>query len=132
MFVLLCSCVHLLAALSQQLSCVEKVSSLLPVVADATRHKEYSQHYSFLETVLKQVSDTCLTCACTCNYCRLMVGYFKSYIHVASHLIYYKPILKPLLNRAFVTCSAKATLSKYNGCFNKVFECMTIGNSNNV
>lgn len=56
---LLYRCVHLLAALSQQPSYVEKVSSLLPLMADATRHKEYSQHYNFLETVLKQVSDIC-------------------------------------------------------------------------
>ena len=30
------------------------------------------------------------------------------------------------LNKAFVTCSAEATLSKYKGCFNKEFGCMTI------
>ena len=70
----LCRCVHLLAALSQQPSCVEKVSSLLPVVADATRHKEYSQHYNFLETVLKQVSDPCLTHALVIT---LMKGYIQ-------------------------------------------------------
>ena len=46
-------------------------------MADATRHKEYSQHYNFLETVLKQVSDTWLTCACTCSYTQLNVGYLK-------------------------------------------------------
>ena len=107
MFVLLCSCVHLLAALSQQRSCVEKVSTLLPVVADATRHKEYSQHYNFLETVLKQVSDTCLTRACTCSYPRPMIGYFKLYMYVASHLIYYKPILKPHLKKLLLLAVLK-------------------------
>ena len=78
---LLYRCVHLLAALSQLPSCVEKVSSLLPLMADATRHKEYSQHYNFLETVLKQVSDICWR-ACTyqqvsCSYTQLNVGYLK-------------------------------------------------------
>ena len=102
-------CVHLLAALSQQPSCVENVSSLLPVVADATRPKEYSQHYNFLETVLKQVSDTCLTCACTCNYPQLMKGYFKLYIilHVASHLISYKTILKLHLTKHLLLAALK-------------------------
>lgn len=49
------SCVHLLAELSQQKPYTDKVSSLLPLVAESARHKHYSQHYSYLETVFKQV-----------------------------------------------------------------------------
>ena len=49
------SCVHLLAELSKVAGCDEAVSSLLPVLADTTRYKQYRHHYNLFETVLKQV-----------------------------------------------------------------------------
>ena len=49
------SCVHLLAELSKIAECNEAVSSLLPVLADTTRYKQYRHHYNLFETVLKQV-----------------------------------------------------------------------------
>ena len=49
------SCVHLLAELSKVAGCNEAVSSLLPVLADTTRYKQYRHHYNLFETVLKQV-----------------------------------------------------------------------------
>ena len=49
------SCVHLLAELSKIAGCDEAVSSLLPVLADTTRYKQYRHHYNLFETVLNQV-----------------------------------------------------------------------------
>ena len=49
-------CVHLVAELSQLKPYIDKVSSLLPLVAESARHKHYAQHYSYLETVFKQVT----------------------------------------------------------------------------
>ena len=49
------SCVHLLAELGKIAGCNEAVSSLLPVLADTTRYKQYRHHYNLFETVLKQV-----------------------------------------------------------------------------
>ena len=53
--VLCCRCVHLLAELSQIKTCQSKVVSLLPVLADTTRHKQYSQHLYYFEVLLRQV-----------------------------------------------------------------------------
>ena len=52
---LLNSCIHLLAELSQQKPVANKVSSMLPVLAEATRHRHYRQHLSLLETLLHRL-----------------------------------------------------------------------------
>ena len=49
------SCVHLLSELSQLKECHSSVATVLPLLADSTRHKQYTQHYNYLDTVLKQV-----------------------------------------------------------------------------
>ena len=46
---------HLLAELGKRRSCAERVSTLLPALADACRHRHYPQHLNLLETTLKQV-----------------------------------------------------------------------------
>ena len=51
-------CVHLVAELSQLKPYVDKISSLLPSIAESARHKHYAQHYSYLETVFKQVNTS--------------------------------------------------------------------------
>jgi hypothetical protein len=48
-------CIHLLAELSQQKPMTDKVSSLLPAVAEVTRHRHYRQHLSLLETLLHRL-----------------------------------------------------------------------------
>ena len=49
-------CIHLLAELSQQKSMADKVSSLLPAVAEPVRHRHYDrQHLSLLETLLCRI-----------------------------------------------------------------------------
>ena len=52
---LLTRCIHLLAELSQQKSMADKVSSLLPAVAETVRHRHYCQHLSLLETLLRRL-----------------------------------------------------------------------------
>ena len=44
-----------MAELSQLEVCRGKVTSLLPVLAETTRHRQYVQHCHYFETVMKQV-----------------------------------------------------------------------------
>ena len=57
------SCVHLLAELSQVKECSSDVESLLPLLAEACRHKHYAQHHSFAETTVRRVRFVgCMGC----------------------------------------------------------------------
>lgn len=53
--IILCRCVYLLAELSQIPEAVSSVATALPLVAEACRHRHYTQHMTFLETVCKQL-----------------------------------------------------------------------------
>ena len=46
--------------LSQLEVCRGKVASLLPVLAETTRHRQYIQHCHYFETVMKQVVNECV------------------------------------------------------------------------
>ena len=59
------SCVHLLAELSQIKECQSSVTTILPLIADSTRHKQYTQHYNYIDTLLKLVIHTlCMLVLC--------------------------------------------------------------------
>ena len=52
------TCLHLVCELSQVGGYTDRVSSLLPLCAEAVRHRHYPHHLSLLETLLKLVSQS--------------------------------------------------------------------------
>ena len=66
LYLIYSSCVHLLAEFSKVAGCDEAVTSLLPVLADTTRYKQYRHHYNLLETLFEQHSLDTFTSVATC------------------------------------------------------------------